>query len=85
VLRTYKAILQGDHVEWIDRPPEVSRPVQVHITVLDEGSETAGSRGQAMAAILETLAASGGLSGIADPRAWQREVRQERALPDRNE
>jgi hypothetical protein len=34
MLRTYKAILHGDHVEWLDQRPEQTEPVPVHITPL---------------------------------------------------
>ncbi len=40
-------------------------------------------QGHKAALILQKIADSGGL-GISDPLAWQREVRQERALPFRN-
>ena len=39
--------------------------------------------GQQVADILQKIADSGGL-GINDPVAWQREVRQDRALPFRS-
>ena len=41
------------------------------------------SRGRAMAAILEKLAESGAFSAIADPAKWQRALRQDRVLPER--
>ena len=34
---------------------------------------------------LRKIAARGGLQGIADPVRWQRESREDRALPGRNE
>ena len=36
MLRTYKAILHGDHVEWLDQRPEQTQPVPVHITPLED-------------------------------------------------
>jgi len=83
MLRTYKAVLRGNRVEWIDTPPAPTRPTPVHITLLDESAEPA--RGQEMARVLEALAQGGGLSGIPDPVSWQREQRQERTLPGRAE
>src|SRR5437879_1381188 len=60
MLRTYKAILHGDQVEWLEQPPEKSRPVQVHITVLEEPAvESTRERGRAMAEALVALAQRG--------------------------
>ncbi len=36
MLRTYKAILHDNQVEWLEQPPEKSSAVQVYITVLEE-------------------------------------------------
>lgn len=84
MLRTYKAILHGDQVEWLDKPPEKSSAVQVHITVLEEPSaEPTRERGRAMAEALDALVQRGTFTEISDPVAWQRELRAERVLPDR--
>lgn len=80
--RIYKAILHGDRVEWIDLPPRRDEATPVYITVITETAEEA-SRGAAMAGALEALAREGGLASIPDPVAWQREVRQDRPLPER--
>lgn len=85
MLRTYKAVLRGNRIEWIDAPPAPTRPTPVHITLLEESAEPIRPRGQEMARVLEALAQGGGLSGIADPMSWQREQRQERMLPGRAE
>jgi len=62
MLRTYKAILHGDQVEWLEQPPEKSQPVQVHITVLEEPlAEPTRERGRAMAEALAALARRGPL------------------------
>lgn len=76
---TYKAILRGDHVEWIDRPPRHAGPTTVHITLLEEA--LAPASGDVMADALEALANAGGISSIANPIRWQREQRQDRPLP----
>jgi len=84
MLQTYKAILHGDHVEWIEKPPEKSHPAQVHITFLEEPvSEADLERGQAMAEALAALASRGTFTAITDPVSWQREMRSERTLPSR--
>ncbi|MBB4637232.1 hypothetical protein [Longimicrobium terrae] len=83
MLHTYKAVLRGDQVEWIDSPPAADGPMPVHITLLE--GERQMNRGREMASVLEALAAMGGLSSIPDPSAWQREVREDRALPGRED
>jgi hypothetical protein len=84
MLRTYKAILHDNQVEWLEQPPEKSGAVQVYITVLEERApELLPQRGRVMAAALAELARRGTFAEITDPVAWQRELRSERALPDR--
>ena len=84
MLRTYKAILRDNQVEWLEPPPEKSGTVQVHITVLEEPvPELVPKRGRVMAEALAELARRGTFAEITDPVAWQRELRSERALPDR--
>jgi hypothetical protein len=86
MLLTYKAILRGDRVEWIGEAPQTNGGVPVHVTVLHEGiDEDKSARGRDMADALESLAAAGGISAIPDPIAWQRETRQDRPLPGRDE
>jgi hypothetical protein len=84
MLRTYKAILHENQVEWLEQPPEKSDTVQVYITVLEEPvPERLPQRGRLMAEALAELARRGTFAEIADPVAWQRELRSERVLPDR--
>lgn len=79
-----KAILNSDQVEWLEQPPEKSRLIQGHITVLEESaSELLPERGRVMAEALAELARGGAFAKITDPVAWQRKLRSERALPDR--
>jgi len=56
------------------------RPV-AKLVKLENGSRV--DRGLEMAEILERLAAHQPFADIEDPVAWQREVRQDRPLPDR--
>ena len=90
MLQTYKAILRGNHLEWSGDAPdhlEEEQTVEVHVTLLKEAgaSPAVVARGTKMADALERLAALNVFSDISDPAAWQREQRQERALPDRDE
>ncbi|MFO8099743.1 MAG: hypothetical protein R6T83_09015 [Salinibacter sp.] len=84
MLRTYEGILEGDCVRWAGEDvPATDRPLRVHITVLEEET-VKEKRGQQMADALSKLAESGAFSGVEDPSAWQREVRQDRPLPGRD-
>jgi hypothetical protein len=84
MLRTYRAVLHGDRVEWIDPPPQTSGPTPVHITVLDDAEARDVASGRALAAIFEEIARAGGLTSVADPSAWQRETRADRPMPGRD-
>ena len=85
MLRTYEGILEGDRVRWTQgETPATDRPLRVHVTVLEEETEKE-KRGQQMADALSKLAESGAFSAVKDPSAWQREVRQDRPLPGRDD
>ena len=85
-MQTYRAILKGNRIEWTDPEPTDLSPAQpVQVTILDTPDSTdATARGQRMAKALERLAAAGALSEITDPVEWQREIRKDRPLPDRD-
>lgn len=84
--QTYRAVLRGDRVDWIDPPPQRGAETEVQITLLQpESDEERRARGQRAAAALERLAAAGAFDGIEDPVAWQRETRQDRVLPGRED
>ena len=85
-MRTYRALLHGDHLEWLEEVPEsqTNTPLHVHVTVLEQESPSeAHARGHAMAALLEKLAKRRTFSTIPDPVQWQRDLRQDRVLPGR--
>ena len=85
-MRTYRALLRGDRLEWLEEVPEPQPdvPLPVHVTVLEQESPSeAHARGYAMAALLEKLAKRRTFSAISDPVKWQRELRQDRVLPGR--
>jgi hypothetical protein len=87
-MRTYRALLHGDRLEWLEDAPEsrTDAPLCVHVTVLEQGPPAGvNARGHAMAAILEQLAERRTFSAITDPVRWQRDLRQERGLPGRDE
>lgn len=83
-MRTYKAVLRDNQIEWVENPPERASTAQVYVTFLEESDSVSPSnRGRLMAEILAELAQRGTFAEIPDPVAWQRELRSERVLPDR--
>jgi len=87
MLHTYKARLNHHQLEWLDAPPELVNlhPVMVFVTFLEEPTLTQTASGPRMAEILQQMADRNALSQIPDPVAWQREIRQDRSLPGREE
>lgn len=88
MLRTYKAILRGNRLEWSGDTPECAPsagPASVLVTLLDERTSDAlqTDRGKRMADALEKLAAIHALAEIENAADWEREIRQDRSLPDR--
>lgn len=87
MMHTYKALLRGNRLEWLEEAPEprTDAPLSVHVTVLEQVPPSeAHARGHAMAALLEKLAERRTFSTITDPVRWQRELRQDRMLPGRD-
>lgn len=85
MLRTYEGILEGDRLQWTsEEVPPTDHPLRVHVTVLEEEAARE-ERGQQMADALSKLAESGAFSAIDDPNEWQREIRQDRPLPGREQ
>jgi hypothetical protein len=84
---SYRAILHGDRLEWIDPPPALDGPTLVEITILRpaETEEERRARGRRAAEALQQIAEAGGIASIEDPVAWQREIRRDRPLPGRED
>ena len=87
-MHTYKAILRGNRLEWYDTPPAglaSEHPVAVQVIFLDDIEQTTSNTqpGQQMAEVLEQLAQANAFMGIDDPATWEREIRHDRELPDR--
>jgi hypothetical protein len=84
MLRTFKAVLTGDRLKWTDEIPETGEnSLLVHVTLLEEdATANSSSRGQQMAEILSQLAAINTFAEI-NPVNWQREIRQDRPLPNK--
>lgn len=67
-MRTYTALLREDRLEWLGEAPESQGdvPLRVQVTIVEPVPE-APTRGPAMAALLEKLAARGTFAAISDP------------------
>ncbi len=85
--RTYPAILRGDRLEWTGESPAHAaeeRGVKVQVTILDEVPPADDrERGRRLADLLRAIAETDPFAEIADPVAWQREIREDRPLPGR--
>ena len=68
-MRTYKAGIHNNRVERLERPPD--KP------------DAPSNQERMMAEVLEELAHRDTFAEIGDPVAWQRDLRSERVLPDR--
>ena len=90
MLQTYKAILRGNRLEWRDSSPDAlpeDQPVAVHVTILDDSvpADISQHSGKQLAALLEQLAHIHALAEITDPATWERDVRVDRTLPERED
>lgn len=89
MLSTYKAKLKGDRLEWAEEPPPQNGATpDVLVTILPASThppEDRVERGAHMKAALDKLAEMGGIKSIPDPLAWQREIREDRPLPGRED
>lgn len=88
MLNTYKARVDGEHIDWIGKKPvglTRGRKVTVEVSLLDDtrSPSTLKQQGETLALILENLALTNPFSDIADPVAWERELRTDRKLPGR--
>src|SRR4051812_9934445 len=79
---TYKAILNGDRVQWLGDAPDTNGGVPVQITVLEQPqSIDEAARRQQVRDALNALVESGAAKAFGDPVEWQREIRKDRPLP----
>ncbi|MBC6481568.1 MAG: hypothetical protein GDA56_31260 [Hormoscilla sp. GM7CHS1pb] len=85
MLRTFKAVLKGNHLEWLEEAPEQAMPVNVHVIIVEsESSKDLIKSNKRRLEALEKLAANNAFAGVY-PVEWQREVRRDRPLPGRSE
>jgi hypothetical protein len=82
---SFRAILRGDRLEWLEAAPAADRPLPVDVIVQDAPAlGSARSDGAGMAQALEELAATPVYRRMSDPVKWQRMVREDRPLPGRD-
>jgi len=81
-LNLHKKSSNGEVSEELD----TEQGAEVYVAIGQETliSSKMASDGKAMAQALTKLAESGSVSKISDPSAWQRQQRQDRALPGRD-
>ena len=83
--QSYRAILRGDRLEWLEASPGPDGPLNVDVIVQEHAAVgCVRSDGSRMAAALEELAASPVYGKREDPARWQRMVREDRPLPGRD-
>ena len=85
--RIFEAILKGNLLEWANEVlRQGDRPVRVYVTLKEEPSTlSAEFRRQRIVEILEKIAANNVFAEISDPVEGQRDLRQDRPLPGRDE
>jgi hypothetical protein len=82
--QTYRAILNGSQVTWLDAAPELSESTEVEVVlVAAPGRSRVNDRGARMAQALQGLADRNTFGSI-DPLLWQQAVRHDRPLPGRD-
>lgn len=76
MLSTYRAIINGDKIIWIDKPPTQLDGVEVHITLLKEVTQRSQQeRNEVIAQSLARLAQLNLFRDVEDPVKWQRDIR----------
>ncbi|MEG3874293.1 hypothetical protein QUB36_18175 [Microcoleus sp. AT8-B1] len=85
--RIFEAILKGNLLEWANEvPTQGDRPVRVYVTLQEDRSTlSAEFRRHRIVEVLEKIAANNVFADISDPVEWQRDLRQDRPLPGRDE
>lgn len=84
--KTFDAILKNNSIQWIDKTPEIDldNSIKIQVTFLEDNLLIKNkSNGQKMANALEKIAHKNTFSNI-NPSEWQKEIRQERPLLNRD-
>jgi hypothetical protein len=82
---SYRATLKGNKLEWHNRVPDSTKEtLEVDVVVLKPSPEQKELQGQRMAQALQVLADANVFENL-DAVTWQKEQRQDRPLPNRDE
>jgi len=86
MLQTFEAIYENGQFRWLDAPPNLLE-ARLLVTVLPTSAAKPADAAVALdSALTDALHAAVRLNpfrDVADPAAWQREMRQDRPLPGR--
>jgi hypothetical protein len=86
MLQTFEAIYEHGQFRWLDTPPNLLE-ARLLVTVLPASAakpaDAAGTPGNALADALHAAVRLNPFRDVADPAAWQREMRQDRPLAGR--
>ncbi len=82
---TYQGTLDGDRIVWDGPAPAAGQKLRVQVTVVEPNQMSDAERRRRMLEALEALAALPERSFPADAVAWQRDIRNDRPLPGREE
>jgi len=79
---TYRAIMNGNYITWLDAPPRAAS-IEVQVILVKEIAMPTRERGIAMADALSRLAQTNPFDTV-EPVMWQREAREDKTLPYRD-
>ena len=89
MLYGYRAVLKGDKLEWTEAAPPTTRnggvPVYVFVIPSEGEEKDIDQRRERLSEAFERLRESKAFAEIADPVAWQREMRPDRPLIGRDD
>lgn len=86
MLRSYEAFYEHGRLHWLNEAPDLDH-AKVIVTVVETPTpvESGPPNGQALAQLLEEMAAAGAADAFGDPLEWQRDERADRPLPGRDQ
>lgn len=87
MLQTYEAIYDHGNVRWLDTPPD-AEGARLLVTVLSSGAVKPAATGvmqpKSLEDALKAVVLLNPYRDVVDPVTWQRDIRNERALPGRD-
>ena len=85
MLKTYEAIFDHGNVRWLDKPPD-AEGARLLVTVLSsvKPAATEVMPPKSLEDALKAAVLLNPYRDVVDPVAWQRDIRNERALPGRD-